>query len=76
MRALLTISALLTLLGLGLMLWSMFVPTVLPVMLAMSVGQGLGTLAFLLYGYAIFLDVRRAWRQRRAPATASEEPAP
>jgi hypothetical protein len=33
-------SAVLTLVGLGLMVWSMLQPTPLPVMLAMTVGQG------------------------------------
>ena len=63
---LLRASAALTLLALGLMVWSMVQPTPLPVMLAMSVGQGLGTLAFALYGYAVIADLRRARRARRA----------
>ncbi len=42
----LRISAVLTLMALALMCWSLLVPTPLPVMVAMSVAQGLGTLAF------------------------------
>jgi hypothetical protein len=62
---LLQISAVLTLLALGLMVWSMFEPTPLPVMLAMTVGQGLGTLAFGTYVLVVVLDLRRAMRAKR-----------
>lgn len=65
MKRLLQWASLLTFLGLALMLWSMFQPTPLPVMLAMSVGQGIGTLAFALYGFAILVDMRRTRRRRR-----------
>lgn len=46
---LLRISAVLTLVALALMVWSVLVPTPLPVMLAMTVGQAIGTLAFAIY---------------------------
>ena len=59
---LLRVSAALTLVALGLMAWSMLQPTPLPVMLAMSAGQGIGTLAFALYGYVVIADLRRARR--------------
>jgi hypothetical protein len=55
---LLRIAAVLTLVGLGLMLWSIFVPTALPVVLAMSLGQAIGILAFAMYGYVVLADVR------------------
>jgi hypothetical protein len=63
---LLRASAALTLVALGLMVWSMVQPTPLPVMLAMSLGQALGTLAFALYGYVVIADVLRVRRARRA----------
>lgn len=66
MRLLLRISALLTLLALFLMCWSVLDPTVLPVMVAMTIGQGIGTIAFGLYGYVIFHDVRRTQRARNS----------
>ncbi|HET9624310.1 MAG TPA: hypothetical protein VFP84_23220 [Kofleriaceae bacterium] len=62
----LRIAAVLTLIGLGLMVWSMLVPTPLPVMLAMTVGQGIGSLAFAIYLFIVVRDVRRAWRARRS----------
>jgi hypothetical protein len=58
-------AAVLTLLGLGFMVWSMLDPRVLPVMLAMTLGQILGTFAFLLYGIAVLQDVLRIRRERR-----------
>lgn len=70
---LLRISAVLTIIGLAFMVWSMVDPTPWPVLLAMSVGQALGTLAFLLYGIAILQDVlrvRRARRSQEMPAVA------
>ncbi len=57
---LLRLAAGLTLIGLGLMVWSILVPTPLPVMLAMTVGQVVGTTAFALYGYVVVREVRRA----------------
>jgi hypothetical protein len=63
----LRISAVLTLIGLAMMAWSMLEPTPLPVMLAMSVGQGIGCLAFGLYLFVVIRDLRRARRDRDAP---------
>jgi len=60
-------SAVLTLVGLALMVWSMLEPTVLPVMLAMSVGQGVGCMAFALYVHVVIRDLRRERRDRDAP---------
>jgi len=57
-KTLLVISAVLTLVGLALMVWSMIQPTPLPVMLAMTAGQGVGMTAFALYLIVIVRDVR------------------
>ncbi len=65
MRRLLRISAALTLLALALMVWSVLRPTPLPVMLAMSLGQAVGTSAFAMFGLAILFDLRRSRRIRR-----------
>lgn len=61
----LRVASVATLVALALMVWSMLDPTPLPVMLAMSVAQGLGTLAFALYGLAVWTDLRRLRRARR-----------
>lgn len=60
----LRVAAVLTLIGLALMTWSMVQPTPLPVMLAMTVGQAIGSAAFALYLFVVARDVRRAWRER------------
>ncbi len=61
----LRVSAVLTLVGLALMVWSIVQPTPLPVMLAMTVGQGLGTAAFGIFGVIVFRDLTRTRRARR-----------
>jgi hypothetical protein len=71
----LRLSAVLTLIGLGLMAWSMLVPTPLPVMLAMTVGQGIGCTAFGLYLYIVVRDIRRQMRARRVEPAGSIGPA-
>jgi len=61
----LRLSAVLTLLGLAFMVWSMLEPTPLPVMLAMTVGQGLGTLAFGIYVVIVVRELVRELRRAR-----------
>jgi len=51
------IACLLALVALPLMVWSVFDPTVWPVLLALSVGQGLGTLSFVLFLVAVGRDL-------------------
>jgi hypothetical protein len=65
MMLLLRISAVLTLVALALMCWAVLEPTPLPTIIAMSVGQVFGTLAFLMYATAIVIDLRRDARARR-----------
>ncbi|HEY4175486.1 MAG TPA: hypothetical protein VGM90_01580 [Kofleriaceae bacterium] len=60
---LLRVSAVLTIVALGLMVWSMVVPTVWPVMVAMSIGQALGTSAFVLYLVVVARDLRARRRE-------------
>jgi purine-cytosine permease-like protein len=62
-RRLLTLSAILTLIALALMVWSMLDPTPVPVMIAMTGAQGFGTLAFGLYVFAIVKDLRASYRR-------------
>jgi hypothetical protein len=72
--AMLRASGVLTILALALMVWSMMQPTPLPVMLAMSVGQLIGTIAFALYGIAVAKDVFAVRRARRAAAESDAKP--
>jgi hypothetical protein len=61
----LRLSAALTLIALALMVWSMMEPTPLPVMLAMSVGQGIGITAFGLYVFIVVRELLRELRRAR-----------
>ncbi|HEX7841141.1 MAG TPA: hypothetical protein VF469_26870 [Kofleriaceae bacterium] len=69
---LLKISSVLTLIGLALMVWSLAQPTPMPVILAMSLGQVLGILAFLLFGTAILIDQFRKQREQVAHEVHAE----
>lgn len=54
----LRIAALLALFGLALMVWAVLVPTPMPVVLAMTVGQGAGTLSFLIFLLVVIAELR------------------
>jgi hypothetical protein len=55
----------LALAALGLMAWSLFDPRVFPVMVAMSIGQVLGTASFAAFGWVVLSDLRRLRRAAR-----------
>ena len=55
----LRVCALLTIIGLALIVWSILVPTPLPVMLAMTAGQAIGTAAFATYLVIVIRALRR-----------------
>jgi hypothetical protein len=57
--------------ALGLMTWQIFDPTVWPVMVAMSLGQVLGTASFVAFGYVVLADFR-AHRLAERPSRQSE----
>jgi hypothetical protein len=65
----------LALLGLGLFVWSLVDPRPIPVIVAMSVGQALGTLSLLTFLVVVVYDLRSAQRREKqsadgaAPAT-------
>jgi hypothetical protein len=54
---LLRAACVLSLIALPMMLWSVFDPTVWPVMLALTVGQGIGTLGFALFVVVVVRDL-------------------
>lgn len=68
---LLRLACLLALVALPLMVWSVFDPTVWPVLLALSVGQGLGTLSFALFLVAVARDLHV--RRKIVTADSSDE---
>ncbi len=61
----LRIACVLTLVGLALMTWSLLQPTWIPVMVAMTVGQLIGTAAFAIFAFRIVGDLRRSVRKGR-----------
>lgn len=54
---LLRAACVLALVALPLMVWSVFDPTVWPLLLALSVGQGIGTLSFALFLLVVARDL-------------------
>lgn len=62
-----------SLLALGLISWALVHPKPLPVIVAMSVGQAIGTLSLLLFLGSIALDIRARYRltKREAPKSRS-----
>ena len=69
--AVLRVACIMALLALPMMVWSVFSPTVWPVMLALSVGQGVGTLSFLLFLVAVARDLN-VKRKLAKTGTAAE----
>jgi hypothetical protein len=51
------VACVLALVALPLMVWSVFDPTVWPVLVALSAGQALGTLSFLLFLVVVARDL-------------------
>ncbi|APR75406.1 Hypothetical protein A7982_00752 [Minicystis rosea] len=68
------ISCCLALVALAMIAWSLVHPQPLPVIAAMSVGQGLGTLSLIAFLLAVAADVRKA--RAKASDAAAERPDP
>jgi peptidoglycan/LPS O-acetylase OafA/YrhL len=66
----LRIACMLALVALALIVWSVLDPRPIPVILAMSVAQGLGTLSFAAFLFVVVRDLRTGQRKER------ESPAP
>ena len=71
----LRLAAVLALAGLALMVWSMLDPRPAPVLVAMSIGQGIGISSLLLYVVVVVADARRAARQVERTEDQEEPPA-
>jgi hypothetical protein len=54
--------------ALALMTWQLFDPRVFPIIVAMSVGQILGTASFAAYLYVVVADLRAQWRAQKRSA--------
>lgn len=64
---LLRVAAALSLVALGLMMWSMVDPRPAPVLIGLSLGQVLGTASFAIYLSIVIWDVRRRRREASSP---------
>lgn len=67
-RRLLVVACVLGLVGVTLMSWSLFDQGWIPVMMAMSIGQLIGTLSFALFLLVVVVDLRRATFRSSIPA--------
>jgi hypothetical protein len=63
----LNIACICGLLALALMVWSLLEPTPMPVLVAMSAGQVLGSLSLLAFLAVVAVDLRRAHLERELP---------
>lgn len=73
-ETLLRVACVLGLIALPMMVWSVFDPTVWPVLVALSVGQGIGTISFLLFLVVVARDLavaRKLGRTSVPPAPPS-----
>jgi hypothetical protein len=61
------------LIGLALMSWSLFDQGWIPIMMAMSVGQGIGTLSFALFLVVVIIDLRKAEFRPSLPPQPPEQ---
>jgi hypothetical protein len=69
-RRVLNLACVSALLALALMVWSLVEPTPMPVLVAMSVGQVLGTLSLAAFLAIVAVDVRRAHLERELKSSA------
>jgi hypothetical protein len=61
------------LVALPMMVWSVITPTVWPVLVALSIGQAIGTLSFVLYLVVVIRDLGVVARLRGKPAGGEAE---
>ena len=59
--------------ALALMTWQLFDPRVFPVIVAMSLGQVLGTASFVAYLYVVARDLRRYRDTRKSSPESTPE---
>jgi hypothetical protein len=62
-----------SLVALVLMTWELFDPRVFPIMIAMSVGQIVGTASFATFGIVVVMDLRARRRAAREERRFSAE---
>ncbi len=63
-----------SLIALGLITWALVQPKPIPVIVAMSVGQGIGTLSLLFFLGSIAIDVRANYRLTKRAEPRKSKP--
>lgn len=66
---LLRAASVLALVALALMIWSLFDATVWPLMIALTLGQAIGTLSFAIFLFVVARDLRVRAKLRKATTT-------
>ena len=74
-RRVLNVACVGALLAIALMVWSLLEPTPMPVLVAMSVGQVLGTLSLVAFLAIVWADLRHPFG-RRPPSSTPPPSAP
>lgn len=69
---LLRMAAILALVGLAFMVWSLLDPRPIPIMAAMSIGQGIGMLSFAIFLVVVVVDAWRASKRQPPPDEDAE----
>ena len=72
----LRVAAVLALAALALMIWGVIDPNPIALFIAMSAGQALGTLSFIVFGLVVLNDLRRARVFSEKPTPLSSAPPP
>jgi hypothetical protein len=62
-----SVACILALFALGLIVWSLLDPRPIPVIVAMSLGQLLGTLSFVAYVIVVITDLRSRYKPAPPP---------
>jgi hypothetical protein len=70
---LLVVSCVCALAALALMTWQLFDPRVVPVIIAMSVGQLLGTASFVVYVWVVIADFHGSRRPNQAASLSKSQ---
>lgn len=74
-RRAMTLSCSFALLALGLIVWSLLDPRPIPVIVAMSVGQAIGTFSFAAFLFVVLTDIRSHYKTApTAPGDSSDKP--
>jgi cytosine/uracil/thiamine/allantoin permease len=70
----LRIACICAMVGLALMMWSLLDPRAPPVLIAMTAGQGIGTLSLVIYVMVVLRDYQKRSKAKREQGAGSDAP--